>query len=85
VTRHVIGTDRKPKLHISKDSHNFKKIHLSFIGVNLREIGKASANITHMNLMYLSPATQVFDNRRTRAGEITASRSVERDCTKFSP
>jgi hypothetical protein len=38
-----------------------------------------------MNLMYLSPATQVFDNRRTRAGEITASRSVERDCTKFSP
>jgi len=63
MARHVIRTDRQAELHISKNSHNFEKIHLSFVGVNLREIVEASPDITHMNLMYFAPDTQIFDNR----------------------
>ena len=70
MARHVIGTDREAKLHISKDSHYFEKIHLSFVGVNFREIVKTSADITHMNLMYFAPPTQVLDNRENFRGRL---------------
>jgi hypothetical protein len=68
VARHVIRTDREAKLHISKDSHNFEKIQLSFVRVNFREIVKTAADITHMDLMYFAPTTQVFDNRENFRG-----------------
>jgi hypothetical protein len=62
VARHMVRTDRQAELHISKNSHNLEKIHLSFVGVHFREVVKASADITHMDLMYFAPITQVLDN-----------------------
>ncbi len=61
----------KAELHISKDSHNFQKIHLSFVGVNFREVIKASPDITHVNLMYFAPAPQVFDDRENFRGRLS--------------
>lgn len=70
VARHMIRTDRETELHISKNTHNLEKIHLSFIGVHFREAAKASTDIAHMDLMYFAPTPQVFDNRKNFCGRL---------------
>ena len=59
---HMIRTESTRELQISQNSNDLEKIHLPFIGVHFREIVKLSADVSHMDLVYLPSFAQVFDN-----------------------
>jgi len=62
--RHVIRAQRARKLNVSQDSQDLQKVHLSFIGKDLGEIVQSPADVAHVDLVYLSPPGQVFDDRK---------------------
>ena len=64
MTRHMIGADRQAELRVPQNAHDLQKVHLAFIGIDLREIVKASPDVPHVDLMYLSPVSQVLDDRK---------------------
>ena len=68
MTRHVVGTDGAVELHVPQNAHDLEKIHVSFIGVDFREIVKSPTDVAHMDLVNLSSLTQIFGNGKHVGG-----------------